>query len=354
MTYAKKQVIDSLKKGETILIHGNLGTGKTHLVKNIIPKLKNKSFYLSCPLEPGEFLSFECAITNNPKTNLILDNIEDADKATIQRLTKILNKKPKLCIIIAICTNLYDQHLKTIKTKFGSIIKMPLLQVSDAILYAEKNGANDKTIELISKQRPTDYRQLKNMIHFESSHTCLTKSELNTYLGFKNCFKSFEWLLGAKNNANLYEIIRTDSYFYQNSIHENYITHVKTIKDATNLTENMSISNLFNEMPEYRDNIIARLKSTFKTPTKFEVKFPRYIYHKKLYINMPTMDHYETFHFILNLANIAKPKKYILEHVKAIMKYYKLTPEYVEKCLTDNLFNKKIKIKANLKRTIYP
>lgn len=353
MNIVKKDVINSLKKGETILLHGPLGVGKTFLIKEkIMPKLKNHTFYLSCPLEPEEFINVEFGIKNNPKNNIILDNIEDADKGTIQKLIKLLNKKPKETIVISICTNIYDQHLKTVKTKFDKVLKMPILQIGDAVIYAEKNGANDKTIELISKRRPTDYRQLQNMMNFETDHACLTKNELHTFIGFKNCFKTFEWLLGAKNNANLYEIVQTDPYFYQNSLFENYVTHIKTIQDASNFTEELSISNTFIEQPEFKDNMTIRLKSTIQTPTKFNTKFPRYFYFKSFNKIIPTQEHYDTLHTILNMANVSKPKKEILDRVRVIVKYYKLTPEYIEKCLTNSLLNKKIKMKVNLKRAI--
>tara|TARA_Y100000389_G_C17457252_1_gene519009 strand:+ start:1495 stop:2565 length:1071 start_codon:yes stop_codon:yes gene_type:complete len=350
----KSQIVESLKRKDTVIIHGPIGTGKTHIIKSIIPRFKNKTFYLMCPLEKDEFKSYLDAVKNNPNTNLIVDNIEDADSSTVREISKFLTNKKKESLFVVICSNIYERHLKIIRDRFDSKVTFTQLKISDAVIFAESIGANKDIIDIIIKRRPTDYRQVLKIVEFKSDSSCLTKKEVTTFSGFKNSFNTFEWLLGVQSNANLYEIVNTDHYFYVDGIHKNYLQTISSLSKLVHFSDELSLIDSFEYLPLIRDNLLIRLRAINREfgNQRLHIILPQFRPTPSFRNPFPTKEHYYSLHHILNCANVAKPKKEILQRILELRNYYKLSNDIIEECLKNSFCNKKIKMRVNLKRTI--
>lgn len=275
----QNKLLQFLKKGNSVLIHGNHGTGKTHLVKNIIPKLKNKTFYLICPLEPNEFENIIFGLKNNSRKNIVIDNLESANAETIRSLTKFIQNKHKNTLLICICKNIYDSHLKTIKTKFDELLKIPILSIGEAMKFSQKKNVSDETLEIIAKFKPNDYRQLLKIIRFHSKNTSIDKSEENTFIGENNYFKTFEWILGKKHDANLEYIINSEPILYTNAFLENYPHRVNTLNELDIISKNLSDIDTFSHWSDYRDYSLAHGAIHIQTKNQdySNLRFPRFI-----------------------------------------------------------------------------
>tara|TARA_Y100000389_G_scaffold189604_1_gene213553 strand:- start:920 stop:1906 length:987 start_codon:yes stop_codon:yes gene_type:complete len=284
----KQKLKNALIQQQTVLVHGPIGSGKTCLVKDLIKTFKCFTFYVMCPLEENELESVLYGIKNNTTQNLVIDNLEDADAKTIRILVKFLENKNDKTLFIGVSSHLYCKSLKTLRNKINVEISLPYLSPKDAVSIAMKNRLNDNLIEYIAKFKPSDYRQLIKIMKYGSDRFSLKKSEEDTSIGLRNCFKAFEWLLGCKETkASLLYIVETDSYLYLNAFSENYPNRVSGLDELMKSSHNLSDMDMFHNSLHYRDNILIRSKSLMsKTISKnmsknssntfHQLTFPKY------------------------------------------------------------------------------
>lgn len=350
---ARTLLINALKKKQTVLLHGPTGVGKSHLLKNLKTKFKNYTFHLYCPLEKTEFESIEFSLINNPNQNLILDNLEDADNNTINKLISFIKKKKEKSLLILVCSNIYERHLKKITNLVDVTIKLPPLKLSDAISFAQKKKVQDDVLELIIKMKPLDFRQLIRIIEFNTRQTSITKSEENTFIGRNNCFKVFEWLLGKKTNANLEHIVKTEPYFYINAFKDNYLDHINSINEMENISNELSTLDTFSTYSEYRDTLFTKLNCniTHKKDNYFNLKFPRFNVSKNtIQINFLSHDHVRYLCIILNHINTKRITKDSKQKFLNLTKKYNLSVDAVENILKNNTFETTNMLKQSLKK----
>ena len=338
-------------ENEVPLLHGPTGSGKTTLIKKFIKSYELHVFYLYCPLEPDEWTHTYHGIRNNPNKILIVDNIEAADSETITQLNKYLSNKHKRTIVILSGIDPYSIRLRTLRSKIR-LVSMKSINKADLMVYAQKHNASDECISLIAKNNYTDYRVIQNMVHFGGKGY---KSA--TFIGLRNPFKAFTWLLGTQSNykGNLGIIIDSDPFFYTMGMYTNYCAmDTKNIQDIEKVIECMSsVDTLKYDVSHMQNAMLSRIHSLKPTTKTLEIKFPNFTSQaKKMSIKWKSIEHKTTIEYLIRHFNSCKASKKNTEYIKRLVKHYPHIATFAEKSLITLGSTKTPKLKIHMKKAL--
>ena len=344
-----KKVIDT---NEIPLLHGPTGSGKTTLIKKYIKSYKSSeyyTFYLMCPLEPDEWCHAYYGIKNNPKKILVIDNLEAADTDTIKKICNYLPKKHKSTIIFMACIDPYAINLRSIRSKVTLISTKPINK-ADLMVYAQTHNASDSCLSQIAKNNYTDYRLVQNMVHYGGKGY-----KSSTFVGLRNPFKAFSWLLGtqSQNKGNLGIIIDSDPFFYSMGMYTNYCSmDTNNIYDLEKVISSLSsIDVLGYDTSSMQNAMLARIHSLKPTPKTLSIKFPNFTTQaKKPSIKWNSFEHKITIEYLIRHFNSCKASKKNSAYIQSLIKHYSISHVVAEKCLTQYGSTKTSKLKVHMRK----
>ncbi len=346
----EKKIFNIINNGDIALVFGPTGIGKTRLAKKIMSLSKIPYWHIMCPLEICEWNSIIYSLNNNPKQLLVIDNIDEAEKSIISKIIVLIKNKKKSTKIIINAINPYARELSNTR-KLCVLYQMPTPS-KDALLKKAAKTCNNETMHMLSNIELTDFRLFKNIIKYSSEPI-----NSQTYLGLKNPFKAFDWLLGCKNTANLEEIVESNPDFYINGIHTNYIKKSKNIcvleKMATHLSDVDMLGYSLESTRATALTAAAWPKNAIIARSK--IAFPRWVASKP---SRPQREkeNNETLAYIFKYYNAKSKKPGIkdMNYLTNLVKSYKISEKdctaflAARPCLTSSA-----RVKAFIKKLLY-
>lgn len=345
----EKSIINILDSNNIPLIHGPTGIGKTRLAQKIKSFYNIPVWHIICPLEIAIWENTIHSLNNNPKQLIIIDNVDEAENCLISKINTFITKRKKSTKIILIAINPYIRSIYNLR-KHSTLYTMPFPS-KDALLKKAAKKCNQNTMTVLKNMEINDFRLFKNIVKYSSEPI-----NSDTYLAFKNPFKAFDWLLGAKNNANLENVVESNPMFYINGIHTNYVHKSNNMSSLEKIASHLSDVDILGYSS---DSICIAAKTSYawtKKPTKFS-KICLPIWKPVNHSIQRNMEKNQTIAYIFKYYNSKSKKPPIkdMNYIHSIIKSYKISEHQFMDYVKTHSFgsNKTFRIKAFIKKILY-